>query len=126
VTDPESGFHIGVRYDSLDALEHAVLAVQAAIANEPRLAGRMSVTRFRARAGQDPAVDARMAASPVLQADDREAFGDKVVQVFVNTDVVAGGLLSLGQTFELDYEFPGRPPSYPPVRVYEGLEGAAS
>jgi hypothetical protein len=119
VTDPEAGFHIGVRYDSLEELEAAVLAVEAALRDEPRLQDRLSVTRFRARAGQDAEVDARMAASPALRPDDREAFGDRVVQVFVNTDVVAGGLLTLGQTFELDYVFPGRGEAYPPVKVYD-------
>jgi hypothetical protein len=108
-----------VRYDSLEALERAVLALEASLKNEPRLAQRMAITRFKSRAGQDPAVDARMAASPVLQADDREAFGDKIVQVFINTDVVAGGLLSVGQIFELDYIFPDRPAPHPPVKVYE-------
>jgi len=119
VSDPEAGFHIAVRYDSLEALERAVLSMETARSDEPRLAGRLALTRFKARAGQDLDVDARMAASPAFRPDDREAFGDKVVQVFLNTDVVAGGLLSLGQTFELTYHFPGRPPAHPPVRVYE-------
>lgn len=118
LADPESSFHIGVRYQSLEALERAVHAVEA-MAGEPDLQKRISVVRMKAPAGRSPEVDARMAASPVFKPDDREAFSPGGVQVFIQTDIVAGGLLAIGQTIELDYVFPGRHPGYPPVKVYE-------
>jgi hypothetical protein len=120
-TDPEAGFHIGVRYEGLDALEQAVLAIEAAMREEPRLAGRIGVTRLKAPAGKNAEIDARMSRAPVFKADDREAFGEGGVQVFIQTDLVAGGLLALGQTFELDYLFPGRA-TREPVKVYEGAD----
>jgi hypothetical protein len=119
-SDPESSFHIAVRYESLEALERAVAGLQAAAA-DPELAGRLTVIPMKARKGDVPAIAERMTSSPVFRSVARESFDPAIVQVFVQTDLVAGGLLAVGQTFELDYIFLDRVAPYVPVRVYEGL-----
>ena len=121
-SDPEAGFHIAVRYDSLEAVEQAIVGLRAVIAEEPGLAERLSVIAMKAHSSDNPAIAERMASSPVFGPEDREAFGEGIVQVFVSTDLVAGGLLSVGQTIELDYIFPGRRASFAPVRVYDDVD----
>jgi len=102
---PEALDHFGIRYESFDALERAVLALQTATAPGGALEGRATVTRYRARAGQDPRIDAAMDASPIFgdHDDDGTSRADYGVQVFVKTDVCAAGLFAFGQTIELDY-----------------------
>jgi hypothetical protein len=110
---PESAPHVGLKYASLDDLEQAVQAVEAHTAPGGPLEGAVTVTRFRARPGLDPDVDARMAASPVFTDDDRPAFGDHIVQVFVRTTLF--GALTSATTIELDYAFApfyGRVPTF--------------
>ena len=110
---PESAPHAGLKYESLDDLEATVLALQEHAAAGGPLEGRVTVTRYRARPGLDAEVDARMAASPVFTDQDRPAFGDHIVQVFVRTDLF--GALTSASTIELDYAFPpffGRIPTF--------------
>ena len=102
---PESLTHVGIRYSSFEALERAVSAIEIATAPGGELAGRASITKFKARPGLDAEIDAAMAASPIFDDDDRPAFADYGVQCFVKTDLCAAGLLALGQTIELDYFF---------------------
>jgi len=105
-SSPESLTHVGIRYASFDDLERAVVALQAATGPGGPLEGRTKVTRYRARAGQDPTIDERMATSPIFRDDeDGTSFADYGVQVFVRTDVCVAGLFALGQTIELDYFF---------------------
>jgi hypothetical protein len=110
---PESAPHVGVKYESLDDLEATLAALDRHTAPGGPLEGRVTVTRFRARPGLDPDVDARMAASPVFTDDDRPAFGDHIVQCFVRTDLF--GALTSASTIELDYAFApfyGRIPTF--------------
>lgn len=102
---PESLNHVGIRYSSFEALERAVTAIETATAPGGELAGRASITKFKARAGLDPEIDAAMAASTIFDDDDRPAFTDYGVQCFVKTDLFAAGVIALGQTIELDYFF---------------------
>jgi hypothetical protein len=104
-TSPESLDHVGIRYATFEELERAVLALADATAPHGPLEGRVAVTKYRARPGQDPHVDDVMEASPIFRDhdDDGTAFTDYGVQVFVNTDVCTTGLFALGQTIELDY-----------------------
>lgn len=102
---PESTSHVALAYRDFDALEAAVQAVEDAVDDDPLLRGRVQVRAFRARPG-DADVDERMATSDVFAHADDEAFVPRTVQVFVQTDIVAAGLLLLGQTFELDHVFP--------------------
>jgi hypothetical protein len=103
-SSPESLDHIGIRYASFEELERAVLTLEAATAPGGALAGRAVVTKYRARAGQDPHIDEVMATSAIFgDRADGTAFADYGVQVFVKTDLCTTGLFALGQTIELDY-----------------------
>jgi hypothetical protein len=102
---PESSAHIGIRYQSFEALEDTVQALEKAGKPGGELAGRLEITKFRAPPGLDEGVDRRIAASPIFQGDELPSFAKWWVQIFVRTDLFAHGLLSFGQTIELDYVF---------------------
>ena len=102
---PESSAHIGIRFASFEALEDTVMALEKAGKPGGELAGRLEVTKFKAPAGLDPAVDSRIASSPIFTDDAPSAFAKWWVQIFVRTDLFAHGLLEFGQTIELDYVF---------------------
>ncbi|WP_174274214.1 hypothetical protein [Sphingomonas bacterium] len=104
--DPELGFHAAVLMHSLEELEALVQRVAAIAAEDPELAGRVRLTLNRARPGT-PAVDARMDASPVFAQATRHTYGPNGVQVFVETDLIAGGPMGDNWVFEFDYVFPG-------------------
>lgn len=105
--DPEASFHLGFLLSSLETLEEVMLGVQAAAADDPELAGRVRVRLNRARPGE-PAVDARLDASPLFAEITRYAYGTGGVQAFVETDLLVAGALGEGMVLELDYVFPGR------------------
>ncbi|MEO8693889.1 MAG: hypothetical protein ABI658_10245 [Acidimicrobiales bacterium] len=102
---PESSAHIGIRYASFEALEDTVLALEKAAKPGGELAGRLEITKFKARPGLDPEVDRRIASSPIFTGDELPAFAKWWVQIFVRTNLFAHGLLTFGQTIELDYVF---------------------
>jgi hypothetical protein len=104
--DPEFGFHAAVVIPSLEQLETMVARLQRLAAEDPELKGRIKVTLNRARPGT-PEVDARMDASPVFGDVTRYTYGPNGVQVFVETDVLAGGPFGDNWVFEFDYVFPG-------------------
>jgi hypothetical protein len=104
--DPELGFHAAIVVHSLDELEAMVLRVRALGEDDPDLKSRVRVTVNRARLGT-PAVDERMDASPVFASVSRYTYGKNGVQVFVETDLLAGGPLGDNWVFEFDYVFPG-------------------
>lgn len=104
--DYEASFHFGFLVDTLEELENLVLALRTLAENDPLLKGRVRIGANRARRG-DPAVDARLDASPVFGTVDREAYGRAGVQVFVETDLVRAGQLGEVMYFEFDYVFPG-------------------
>lgn len=104
--DPEFNFHAAVVYNSLEELEEVVQRLQKLAAGDPELKGRIKVTLNRARPGT-PEVDMRMDASPVFGGVTRYTYGPNGVQVFVETDLIAGGPLGDNWVFEFDYVFPG-------------------
>jgi hypothetical protein len=104
--DPEFGFHAAVVMPSLENLEAMVLRLQRLAGTDPELGARIKLTLNRARPGT-PAVDARMDASPVFAGVTRQTYGPNGVQVFVETDLLAGGPLGDNWVFEFDYVFPG-------------------
>lgn len=104
-SSPESLDHVGIRYSSFEALERAVATLTRLTAPGGELEGRAVITRYSARAGQDPHIDDVMAASPIFRGADGTSFADYGVQVFVKTDLCTTGLFALGQTIELDYFF---------------------
>jgi hypothetical protein len=83
--EPQRSFHFGVRYRQLEELEEAVERVGSAGADDPELAGRVTV-------------------SGVFRPGDAGSLSDAIVQAFVRTDVVASGLLALGQHVELQWQ----------------------
>lgn len=104
--DPEFGFHAAVVIPTLEQLEQMVERVHRLAGEDPELKGRIKVTLNRARPGT-PEVDARMDASPVFGNVTRYTYGPNGVQVFVETDLLAGGPFGDNWVFEFDYVFPG-------------------
>jgi hypothetical protein len=104
--DPEFGFHAAIVIPALEQLEQMVLRVGRLAEEDPELKGRVKVTLNRARPGTAE-VDARMDASPVFGDVTRYTYGPNGVQVFVETDLLAGGPFGDNWVFEFDYVFPG-------------------
>ena len=102
---PETASHFAIRYRELEELEKVLRAVEADAAEGGPLHGRVELTKYRARPNLDPAVDERMAASPVFTGDEPQAFANYWIQCFVKTDLFGYGILAFGQTIELDYVF---------------------
>ncbi|WP_436778337.1 hypothetical protein [Yinghuangia sp. YIM S09857] len=84
---PQYSFHFGMRLASREALERVVADIVAAGDSDPELAGRIAV-------------------SGVYRPEDPNAATDTMMQVFVHTDVLACGLLTLGQHIELQWHVP--------------------
>lgn len=84
---PQYSYHFGIRLATREALEQAVLDIEHAGANDPELAGRIAI-------------------SGVYRPEDPDAATDTMMQVFVHTDVLACGLLTLGQHIELQWHVP--------------------
>ena len=84
--DPQRSFHFGIRYrerDDFDAVLERVRGAQ----DDPDLAGRLAL-------------------AGVYHPDEPGAYAPNMIQAFVRTDVVAAGLLSLGQLIELQWHLP--------------------
>jgi hypothetical protein len=112
---PETASHFAIRYRELEELENVLRAVEADAAEGGPLHGRVELTKYRARPDLDPAVDERMAASPVFTGDEPQAFANYWIQCFVKTDLFGYGILAFGQTIELDFVFEpffAEPPSF--------------
>ena len=98
-------------------------------AEDAELKDRIKVTLNRAKPGT-PEVDERMDASPVFGNIDRYTYGENGVQVFVETDHIAGGPLGDNWVFEFDYVFPGyknnilNAPSDDAIAILEAKEAA--
>ncbi len=88
--EPQRSFHFGIRYPDLEQLEATLAKIDAAGRDDAELAGRVAV-------------------SGVFRPGDAGAYTDLMVQAFVKTDVIASGLLALGQHVELQWHLPPRP-----------------
>lgn len=86
---PQYTYHFGLRLPSEEALDAALARVEAA-GREGELAGRVEVVA-------------------VFRPGDPDAATDTMVQAFIRTDVVACGLVSLGQHIELQWHLPTTP-----------------
>jgi len=84
--EPQHSFHFGIRYHERDDFDAALDRFRAA-ATDPQLAGRVSLLG-------------------VYDPSEPGAYAPGMFQAFVRTDVVAGGLLALGQLIELQWHLP--------------------
>jgi hypothetical protein len=80
--EPQRSSHFGIRYDDTDAYERMLRAIDEAGSNDRQLAGRVRL-------------------AGVFRPGDPGSYANTMTQSFVWTDVVAAGLLSLGQHIEL-------------------------
>jgi hypothetical protein len=85
--EPQRSAHFGFRVPEESALENLVSDVRKAGADDPELAGRVGI-------------------DGVYRPGEPGAIAPNMVQAFVWTDVVATGLLSLGQHIELQWHLP--------------------
>ncbi len=84
--EPQRSTHFGIRVPTRERLDATLDAIRDAGEHDADLAGRIRV-------------------SAVFAPGDPGSYTDAMVQAFVHTDVVAAGLLTLGQHFELQYQF---------------------
>ena len=84
--EPQHSFHFGIRYLEREDFDASLERVRAA-ARDPQLAGRVSLLG-------------------VYDPSEPGAYAPGMFQAFVRTDVVAGGLLALGQLIELQWHLP--------------------
>jgi hypothetical protein len=85
-TEPQHSFHFGISYLERDDFDATLDRCRAA-ATDPELAGRVSLLG-------------------VYDPSEPGAYAPGMFQAFVRTDVVAGGLLALGQLIELQWHLP--------------------
>jgi hypothetical protein len=84
--EPQRSTHFGIRVHDRDGYDAVLEQIRDAGKRDPELAGRIQV-------------------SAVFAPGDPGSLTDTMIQAFVHTDVVAAGLLALGQHFELQYHF---------------------
>jgi hypothetical protein len=84
--EPQRSTHFGIRIPDRDRFDAVIAGLRDAADHDPDLAGRVRV-------------------SGVFAPGDPGSLTDTMIQAFVHTDVVAAGLLVLGQHFELQYQF---------------------
>jgi hypothetical protein len=84
--EPQHSFHFGIRYDERETFD-------------------ATLDRFRA-ADDDPDLAGRATLLGVYDPKEPGAYAPGMYQAFVRTDVVAGGLLALGQLIELQWHLP--------------------
>jgi hypothetical protein len=85
-TEPQHSFHFGIRYLDREGFD-------------------ATLDRFRA-AATDPDLAGRAALLGIYDPSEPGAYAPGMFQAFVRTDVVAGGLLALGQLIELQWHLP--------------------
>jgi hypothetical protein len=84
--EPQRSTHFGIRVPDRDRFDAVIEGLRDAADHDPDLAGRVRV-------------------SAVFAPGDPGSITDTMIQAFIHTDVVAAGLLVLGQHFELQYQF---------------------
>jgi len=85
---PQRSFHVGIRYREREDFDATLDRIRAAEV-DPDLAGRVALLG-------------------VYDPSEPGALAPGMFQAFVRTDVVAGGLLALGQLVELQWHLPTR------------------
>jgi hypothetical protein len=89
--EPQRGMHFGVHTTTLEDLEATVERVNKVEQNAPELAGRVRV-------------------SGTFYPKGPGSLADNIVQAFFYTDVIASGLVTVGQHFELHW-YTDQPPA---------------
>jgi hypothetical protein len=84
--EPQRSFHFGIRFHQRDDFDATLDRVRA-VDDDPELKGRVSLVR-------------------VFHPDEPGAAAPNMIQAFVQTDVVAAGLLAFGQHVELQWHLP--------------------
>jgi hypothetical protein len=84
--EPQRSTHFGIRIPDRERYDAIIAGLRDAGEHDPELKGRVRV-------------------SAVFAPGDPGSLTDIMIQAFVHTDVVAAGLLTLGQHFELQYQF---------------------
>lgn len=84
---PQYSYHFGLSVPTESALDETLRRIEAAGREDDELAGRIGV-------------------AGVFRPGDPDAATDAMVQAFIHTDVVACGLVSLGQHIELQWHVP--------------------
>jgi hypothetical protein len=87
---PQRYHHVGIGFETLAAWED-------------------TVERIRTLPTSDPALSERLEVAAVFRPGDPGAYGDDFVQAFVRTDIFSVGLLTLGQTIELQHYYANEP-----------------
>lgn len=82
--EPQRSFHFGIRCEDRAEWERRLDAIRSVADTRPHLAGRVVV-------------------SGVFFPGDPGAYTDRMAQAFIWTDVIASGLLTLGQHIELQW-----------------------
>ena len=93
-SQPQRSFHFGIRFETLEALEDRVDAIN--------------------RASGDPDLKGRLAISGVYSPG---TYTTSMTQAFVWTDIIASGLLLMGQHIELQWRLPVPAPEEAPQVV---------
>ncbi|HEY8216425.1 MAG TPA: hypothetical protein VIH82_04765 [Acidimicrobiia bacterium] len=88
--EPQRSFHFGLRVTEQSTLEELIDRIATAGEHDPDLAGRVGV-------------------AGVFRPGDEGSITDTMIQAFVWTDIVAAGLLTLGQHIELQWNVPAAP-----------------
>ncbi len=96
---PDSTTHVALTHTSLEGLEAAVRALH----EDELLAGRVATEAYRP-ADSEAWVTGRLDRSPVFSTAAPVRYLRDGVQVFVHTDLVGTGLLTLGQTIEMNHQ----------------------
>jgi hypothetical protein len=89
--EPQRSFHLGFKVPTEAALDAIVDRIGVAAVDHPLLAGRVAV-------------------AGVFRPGDPGAIAPNMVQAFIWTDVVAAGLLSMGQHVEVQWHLHADPP----------------
>lgn len=85
--EPQRSCHFGIRFSSYEAYEATLAEIRRVGEDDPELKGRVTL-------------------SGVFRPGDPGAYSKIMIQAFVRTDVIASGMLSLGQHIELQWQLP--------------------
>lgn len=110
-TQPQKYAHFGLGQTTLDAWEATVERLRDAAANDPEMQGRISL----------PLV-ARPQDEGSVATESGGTIGRTLYQAFLRTDILSTGLLTLGQTVEIQHYRENDPAYTGEFKALEGVE----